>query len=164
MQERKRKGTNWGSAIGWVIFLLAVAGGPIFRGLQGLIGNSVQITNLLPYIVGGLVLLSFAVSAVRALSNRQPDSASPSLPDTSAPMPPPIRSMPPFGGDIGVPQIPLPPNYASSRRETLPRPIQTGTYRTPQLDPVLKPGVAAVGLVGLALLGGAALVVFGGLL
>jgi hypothetical protein len=164
MQEQKRKGTNWSSAIGWVIFLLVVAGGPLLRGLQGLLGNAVQLTNLLPYIVGGLVLLSFAASAVRALAGRGERSSAPRLPESDGPLLPPSRPLPPFGGEAGLPHLPQLPTYATSRDDTSPVVAPPSSYRTPQFDPVLKPAAALVGLLGLVLLGGAAVVVFGGLL
>ena len=167
MAERKRKPANRGSMIGWVIFLLVMAGGPILRTLQGLIGSSVRLTDMLPFIVGGLVLLSIAVSVVRALGGRQAggsawDSAADSrLPERAGPYMPSGSPLPPFGGGANMPPLPPLIDQRRSMPQLTPR---TDSYRTPQFEPLFSPAIVVLGLFGLLMLGGAAFVVFGGLL
>jgi hypothetical protein len=158
MPERKRKSTNWGQMIGWLIFVLAIAGGPILRGLQSLLGGAIQLSNLLPYLIGGLVLLSLAVSAVRALGRA--GDAVPRLPDRAGSPGTPLPPMPPFGGEYsGMPQ--LPSAYLDAVRAAPPRPDAGAHVRPPRFDPIASPLVLAVGFVGLLVLGGAALLLLG---
>ncbi|MEN9935239.1 MAG: hypothetical protein RLZZ387_1818 [Chloroflexota bacterium] len=166
MSEKKGRGAGWSSAIGWVIFVLVMAGGPILRAVQNALGGGVQLTNLLPYIVGGLVLLSFVASAVKALGRRggdagprMPDRVGPSLPER-ADMSPPIQPMPPFGGELGLPQMPqLPPSPSYPARRVAEREY---VPQVPRFEPVFSPGVLGIGVLGLIALGGAALLVLGG--
>ena len=60
MQENnKKRGTSWSSAIGWLIFILVVAGGPLLNLLRGALGGVVNLpSNLLPMLIGGLVALT----------------------------------------------------------------------------------------------------------
>jgi hypothetical protein len=78
------------------------------------------------------------------------------------------RPMPPFSGEVG-PYIP--PLAGELRPPTMP-PVQSyeprrvgaradTTPRPPQFEPLLPPLALAVGVLGLLVLGGAALVIFG---
>jgi hypothetical protein len=157
--DRKRKNPDLSSLIGWAIFVLVIAGGPILRGLQNVLGSGVQIASLLPYIIGGLVLLSVVVSVVRGLAGRGERARLPERAGTpGAPQPPITQPMPPFGGELGLPQYP--PTY---REYGLPRTQQEATAvpRPPSFDPIVSPGLLLFGLVGLFALGGAALLIFG---
>ncbi|HWQ12981.1 MAG TPA: hypothetical protein VNL77_09280 [Roseiflexaceae bacterium] len=168
MSERKRKQPGWGAALSWLIFLLVIAGGPLLRALQGALGGGVQLTNYLPYLIGALLLLSFAASAVRALGGRRRAERTPTLPERAGPTAPAGQPMPPFGGDAGPHLPPLggelrspyaPPVQPSElRRLSMPseRPL-----RAPQFEPLLPPVALAVGVLGVIALCGAALVVFG---
>src|SRR6185295_5751470 len=98
--DRKRKSFNWSSAIGWIIFILIVAGQPLFRLFRGLLGGAgVALPfNIVPIAIGGLVVLSIVVAALRALSNASRASGDARLPTTlDPPMRAPGAPMPPFG-------------------------------------------------------------------
>lgn len=167
MSERKRRDSRLSSMIGWVIFLLVVAGGPLLRLVQGALGGSVQLTQYLPYIIGALLLLSFAASAMRAMSGRRPGGQASTLPERVGPAPtmqgraeqPAVQPMPPFAGDTGAPVLPPPPIYPP---QPAPGPSDAAPpIKTPQFDPLFSPAVLALGVLGLLALCGVALVVFG---
>jgi hypothetical protein len=158
--NRKRRGINWGSAIGWLIFILVIAGGPIINLLRRILGGTIALpantANLLPIVIGGLVVLSIIVSALRALGNANRTSTR--LPsELSTPARPPSAPMPPFGGAARRPSAPP----ASPRAFTLPlSSTQQQRLPTPRFDPVINPLILAIGIVGLLVLGGAALLLF----
>src|SRR5829696_3609426 len=89
MQENKKRGTSWSSAIGWLIFILVVAGGPLLNLLRGALGGVINLpNNLLPILIGGLVVLSILVSAVRSMAGSRRNQSDTRLPTGNAPMPP----------------------------------------------------------------------------
>jgi hypothetical protein len=156
--NRKRGGINWSSLIGWVIFILVIAGGPLVNLLSRTAGGAItlpaNLPALLPIAIGGLVVLSIIVSAVRALGggNR---TGGPRLPtEMSRSSRPPGAPTPPFGNPRGM----LPPNVPAPRAFTLP-PGSTTQQRLPasRFDPVISPALLVVGILGLLALGGAAL-------
>jgi hypothetical protein len=152
MQENKKKrGTNWSSAIGWLIFILVVAGGPLLNMLRTALGGTINLpSNLLPILIGSLVVLSMVVSAVRSMAGSRRSQSDTRLPTGNAPMPP-------FGGPV-APRMPpstiSPQAYnPAGRDQRLPS--------TPRFEPVINPKLVALGIVGLLLLAGAALVLTG---
>jgi hypothetical protein len=160
--NRKRGRFNWGSLIGWLIFILVVAGGPLLNLLRRVLGAGaslpVNLSNLLPILIGGLVVLSIVVSAVRALNNSMRSSGDTRLPtSTSGQARPPSAPMPPFGGAQRLPQ-----NLPSSPRAfTLPPGSRTANQpQPPQFEPLINPLILALGILGLLALGGAALFFF----
>ncbi len=160
MDDKKKRRTNWGSLIGWLIFILVIAGGPILGMLRRALSGVVTLpSNLLPLLIGGLVALSILVSVIRALGSANRSSTT-RLPTTSAP-PPSNAPMPPFGGPSGV--GPMPPTMpASPRSFTLP---QSGAKERlpppPRFEPIFSPRIVAVGVLGLVALGALALLVLG---
>jgi hypothetical protein len=151
MQENnKKRGTSWSSAIGWLIFILVVAGGPLINLLRSTLGGTVNLpANLLPILIGGLVALSILVSAVRSLAGARRNQGDTRLP-TSAPMPP-------FAGPA-APRLPpstiVPQSYSpAGRDQRLPN--------APRFEPVINPKIVAFGIVGVLLLAGAALLLSG---
>jgi hypothetical protein len=152
MQENnKKRGASWSSAIGWLIFILVVAGGPLLNLLRTALGGTINLpANLLPMLIGGLVALSILVSIVRSLGGSRRSQGDTRLPTGSAPMPP-------FGG----PAAPrMPPSTAvpqstsiASRDQRLPS--------APRFEPVINPKILALGVVGVLLLSGAALLLSG---
>ncbi len=82
--NRKRGGINWSSLIGWVIFILVIAGGPLFNLLRRVLGGAIalpaNLSSLIPLVIGGLVVLSIVVSAVRALGSTGRAGGAPRLP------------------------------------------------------------------------------------
>ncbi|MBK9942400.1 MAG: hypothetical protein IPP13_12380 [Kouleothrix sp.] len=156
MQDRKKKTFNWGSAIGWVIFVLAIAGGPILNVLRRAFGSSLALpANLLPLLIGGLVALSVLVSVVRSVGRsaqrrgsdtRLPTGTQPTV--TSAP-PAPFESRPP-PRPASTPSMPSMPRTGAAGEVRLPS--------APRFEPIISPAILAVGLLGLLVLGGLALV------
>jgi hypothetical protein len=149
MQEKKKRGTNWGSAIGWLIFILVVAGGPLLNLLRSALGSTVNLPpNLLPMLIGGLVALSILISVVRSLAGSRRNQSDTRLPTGNAPMPPFAGpATPRIPASTPVPQTYRPP----ARDQQLPS--------APRFEPVLNPKVVALGIVGVLLLVGLALVV-----
>jgi len=152
MQENnKRRGTSWSSVIGWLIFILVIAGGPLLNLLRGALGSAVNLpANLLPTLIGGLVVLSILVSAVRSLAGSRRSQGDTRLPTGNAPMPP-------FAG----PSAPrLPPNSVASQSYTAAGRDQRLPSAT-RFEPVINPKIVALGIVGVLLLAGAAVLLSG---
>jgi hypothetical protein len=150
MQENnKKRGTSWSSAIGWLIFILVVAGGPLLNLLRSALGGTVNLpANLLPMLIGGLVVLSILVSVVRSLAGSRRNQGDTRLPTGSAPMPP-------FAGPA-APRMPprtIMPQSPTGRDQRLPN--------APSFEPVINPKIVALGIVGVLLLAGAALLLSG---
>jgi len=150
MQEHnKKRGANWSSVIGWLIFILVVAGGPLLNLLRNALGGTVNLpSNLLPTLIGGLVALSILVSVIRAMAGSRRNQGDTRLPTGNAPMPP-------FGGPAAprMPPSTIAPQFPASRDQRLPS--------TPRFEPVINPGIVALGIVGVLLLAGAALLLSG---
>jgi hypothetical protein len=151
MQENKKRGTSWSSVIGWLIFILVVAGGPLLNLLRGALGGVINLpNNLLPILIGGLVVLSILVSAVRSMAGSRRNQSDTRLPTGNAPMPP-------FAGPA-APRMPpsttVPQPYSpAGRDQRLPS--------APRFEPVINPKIVALGIVGMLLLAGAALLLAG---
>lgn len=158
--DRKRKPFNWSSAIGWIIFILIVAGQPLFRLFRGLLGGAgVTIPlNIVPIAIGMLVVLSIVVAVVRALGNASRASGEARLPTT---LDPPVRApgapMPPFGGTTRIPPSRSAPSPLSLPGTGAPPQVPSA----PRFEPVISPAILGLGILGLIVLGGAALVIFG---
>jgi hypothetical protein len=148
MQENNRKrGVNWGSAIGWLIFILVIVGARLPGLLNNLSGGAITLpSNLLPMLIGGLVVLSILVAAVRSLGGSRRGQADTRLPTGSTPMPP-------FGGPIDTW---TPPSTSLPRSYTVPRADQS-LPSAPRFEPVINPKILVLGIVGALLLAGAAL-------
>src|SRR5262245_49754910 len=149
--NRKRRGFNWSSAIGWIIFLAIVVARPLYQVLHPLFGGNVtlpsNLPSLIPIAIGGLVVLSVVVAVLPAIGNAK-RSSSPQLPtDASRPMRPPSAPMPPFGGASTPRQ---PPATPSPRAFTMP-PGSASQQRlpTPRLDPLINPLILVIGVLGL---------------
>ena len=144
--NRKRGGINWSSLIGWVIFILVIAGGPLINLLRRALGGAItlpaNLPSLIPLVIGGLVVLSIVVSAVRALGSASRAGGAPRLP-TNLDLPPrsPSTPIPP-----AMPRSYMPPSSAPQQRLSAPR-----------FDPVVNPTILVIGILGLLGLGGAAL-------
>ena len=150
MQENnKKRGVSWSSAIGWLIFILVVAGGPLLNLLRSALGGVVNLpANLLPMLIGGLVALSILVSVMRSLAGSRRGRSDTRLPTGNAPMPP-------FAGPA-APRMPPStrlPQSPAGRDQRLPS--------APRFEPVINPKIVALGIVGVLLLAGAALLLAG---
>jgi hypothetical protein len=151
MQENKKRGASWSSAIGWLIFILVVAGGPLLNLLRASLGGVINLpNNLLPILIGGLVVLSILVSAVRSMAGSRRNQSDTRLPTGNAPMPP-------FAGPA-APRMPpsttVPQPYSpAGRDQRLPSALR--------FEPVINPKIVALGIVGVLLLAGAALLLAG---
>src|SRR5690349_511688 len=119
MQENnKKRRTNWSSAIGWLIFILVVAGGPLLNLLRSALSGVVNLpANLLPMLIGGLVALSVLVSVVRSLGGSRHSQSDTRLPTGNAPMPPFAGPAAPRMPPTGPRSFTMP---ATSRQPTLP--------------------------------------------
>jgi hypothetical protein len=160
MQENRKRRVNWGSAIGWLIFILVIAGGPLLNLLTRALRGVVTLPpNLLPILIGGLVALSILVSVVRAIGTSSRAKNDTRLPTGSAPRIP-NAPMPPFGGPARPPQLPgsLPQSPRSFTPPTAGAPRLPGA---PRFEPIINPAVLVLGLIGLLVLAAAALLVFG---
>jgi hypothetical protein len=146
MQENnKKRGVSWSSAIGWLIFILVVAGGPLLNLLRSALGGVVNLpANLLPMLIGGLVALSILVSVVRSLAGSRRSQGDTRLPTGNAPMPP-------FAGPAAprMPPSTTVPQSPAGRDRRLPS--------ATRFEPVINPKLVALGIVGVLLLAGAAL-------
>ena len=151
MQDNKKRRTSWSSAIGWLIFILVIAGGPLLNFLRGALGGVVNLpANLLPLLIGGLVALSILVSVVRSLGGGQRGQGDTRLPTGSAPMPPLAGPTAPRMPPPGPRAFTMP---ATSRQASLPPP--------PRFEPVINPKILAFGIVGALLLAVAGLLLLG---
>src|SRR5262245_30719945 len=144
--NRKRRGFNWSSAIGWIIFILIVAARPILQIVQSLFGGKIalpsNLASFIPLAIGGLVVLSIVVAALRAIGNAT-RSGSPQLPtDSSRPISPPSAPMPPFGGAASR----QPPPAPSPQAFTLPGSAQQQRLPAPRFDPLINPLVLGLGV------------------
>jgi hypothetical protein len=164
MQEKRKPKFNWGSALGWLIFILLIGGTqilpPIWRALSG---GSAPPAYLVSYLIGGLVALSIVASVVRSIVQ-----ASARRGDTRLPTGAPTRTnapMPPFGGPSASTRMPaaprLPPPAALPQQVRLGASNEARLPSKPRFEPIVNPAVLTVGLVGLVLLGAAAVLVFG---
>jgi hypothetical protein len=152
MDNRKRRRMNLGSLIGWLIFILVFASGPIFRLIGQALGGSVNLPANLPVLlIGGLVLLSILVSVLRAVGGsvqRRGDERLPTAP--SPPARPMNAPMPPFSGPAG---------RAINTQSLSQRPARERLPAAPQFEPLINPRLAGVAVLGLLVLGGLALAV-----
>ena len=147
--NNKKRGANWSSAIGWLIFILVIAGGPLLNLLRNALGSAVNLpANLLPMLIGGLVVLSILVSAVRSIAGSRRNQSDTRLPTGNAPMPP-------FAGPAAprMPPSTIVPQSPAARDQRLPS--------APRFEPVINPRIVALGIVGVLILAGAALLLVG---
>ncbi len=150
-QENPKRGQfNIGSMIGWIIFILVIAGGPLLNLIQTSLGGGVQLSGYLPYIIGGLVLLSAMVSLVRTMGgSRQAERPTP--PIEQEPISAPARDdddeMDRFDPRT-IPPVRLPP-------------ASIGTPPVPRIEPMFSPLLFAILFIGLLALAGFALLVLG---
>ena len=156
-EDNRKRGVNWGSLIGWLIFILVIGGGPLLRLLGNVSGGALTLPpNLLPLLIGGLVVLSIVVSAVRSIGRSGRSSGDVRLPTSTAP-PRPLNLPRARSADSDRPSIPSSPRAfvlpPSSKDLRLPQP--------PRFEPVINPTILTLGIVGLVILGGMALAIFG---
>ncbi|MCS6839568.1 MAG: hypothetical protein NZ699_15205 [Roseiflexus sp.] len=199
MNEHQRQpGTNWGSIIGWLIFLAVIAGGPLLNALQGALGGTVRISpNWLPFIILGLVMLGALVSIIRSINRRNESSAMINNRSSSHSARSPVSatyqsSTFDFDDDEPLPQSARPPFPSSYQSPTYrsassqPRPVRLPFPSSipdlkqydrqarnvslsnkhtlppaPRFDPIISPLGVVTGIVGLIVLVGLALYVFG---
>jgi ABC-type sugar transport system permease subunit len=141
--ERRDRKTNWNSIISFVIFVLVIAGRPIGALLNRLFGGvSSQSATILPLLVGAVVLATVVVAVFRAVSRSSGRASDVRLPTTP-----------------GLEQRTYTPGSLNSERTSTAE-LPSG----PKFDPVLSPGLALIGVVGVLVLLGAGLVVVVGAL
>jgi hypothetical protein len=168
MQNNKKKRSGWGSAIGWLIFILIFARGPITRLVQSALSGSsgtftlpTNLSTLIPLAVAAVVVLTIAASAVRAIGGRRGQDER--LPTGTQPPRPMSLPMPPFGG----PSAPImPPARAaqpsSPRAFTMPAAgSQQQLPTAPRFEPIISPRIVLLGIAGLVALGALGLFMLG---
>ena len=174
--DRNRRQANWGSMIGWLIFLMAIAGPAIVNGINQFIGGSFTLSsNLLPLIIFGLLALSIVVPIVRSIGGAARSSGETRLPTSSNPTArtptttrTPTAPQPPFGDTTTrTPTAPQPP-FGNTNTTSTTRSINTSTRRgnsqvpsPPRFEPIINPTILAFGVVGVLVLLGTAFVVLG---
>jgi hypothetical protein len=143
---------------------LVIAGGPLFNLLRQALGGVITLpANSVAYLIGGLVALSILVSVVRSIAQSTARRGDTRLPTGTPPpsgQPRPNTAMPPFGG-LEPPRLPPTRPPAVSSRSQLGLPGEARPPTAPRFDPIINPPVLIVGLVGLALLCAAALLLWG---
>jgi hypothetical protein len=158
MQENRKRKMNWSSTIGWLIFILVIAGGPIFNLLRRALSGVVTLPpNMLPLAIGGLVALSILVSVLRALGSSARSRGDSRLPTSVSPQSS-NAPMPPFAGPA---RSALPTSIQPTARPI--RPPLGGESRvpvTPRFEPIINPLILVLGIVGLLVLVGVGLLLF----
>jgi hypothetical protein len=162
-EDRKTSELNWRAVIGWLVFLLVLLAGPLSSFARRMFGGSFpsNLWGYLPLIIGGLVILSFAISAVRAFGQSRtggaPRPPSSPLPPVSGPqLPPawtaPTSQQPPLPPGAPGPQLP-PASPTTPARQQSP-------LSPPQFDPLISPKILLLGILGLLILGGVGLFIY----
>lgn len=158
MPEQKKKKSTASSVISGIIFLLFVAGGPIMRLLRSLFSGTValpNISNLLPLVVGVLVALGVLVAIGRAIGRATQGRGETRLPTNMQPPSSGVAPQLPAARAISVGT----PGMANSLPRAAERSVPLPS--APRFDPIFTPALVLVGIVGLLLLAGVALVVLG---
>lgn len=150
-----RNQRNWGSLLGWAIFGLVLAGGPILNLVQSATG--IQLPSFtLPVLIALLMLISAVASVGRVARGDQRNV--PPLPPMMA-----GSNLPRFGlNQSQMPQIPAPapptlPFPSDAIPGPLNRPIDSGA---PRFEPIVKLPVLLLGAGGLIVLALIAVVLF----
>ena len=157
--ERKRKQGRGGSAIGWIVFAVIVAGGPLLNALQSILGIRIP-SFVLPAIVALAVLASVVGSLVKAFGNgtRQPGDMRYPMPEETPPIVQrPITPMPPFGGELSAP-VWIPPQSDPAEQHSGDRRAPVPPVLAPRFEPVISGIAILVGIVGLIALAGLAVI------
>lgn len=167
MQRSRRSGSSW---IGWLIFVFLVFGVRFLPPVAAWLSQVTGLTITVPMLIIAVVVLSVVVSIVSALagSMNQSGSDEPGMPSSppQAPSSPRSRSLP---------KAPTPPTASAPPRASSPWPTTTpgsGLPRArlpsgqqqlpgpPRFEPIIDPRILGIGIVGLVLLGGLALLLF----
>src|SRR5262245_26091076 len=95
-----QKQPNWSRLLGWVIFGLVIAGGPLLNAFQQLTGVQVP-SGTLPALIVLLMVASVVASMGRRIRSAGDQPANP----LNRPAPP-NAPMPPFAGESPFPRFP----------------------------------------------------------
>lgn len=163
MRGSRRQSGDSSRILGWVIFIVVIAGGPILSAIQSATGVRLPSWSL-PAIIALLMLVSAATSIGRVMRGNRPASDQPSdYPPgapSHAPMPPfgeggasiprfgmpPISAPPPaYGQSSEAPSTPPAPSYQPANQlpppMTLPKEV-----RPPRFEPVISAQAVLIGL------------------
>jgi hypothetical protein len=157
-EPRDKPAMDWGKIIGWGVFGLVLLAGPLSGIVRRIFGASLppQLFSWLPMIIGGLVVLSFVISAVRAITPKRSETT-PLTGENAFPTVPRLPSTPPVMTRSAKPKV---SQTFSSRRlpnttfNMAPPPLVGKLPQTPQFEPLFSPVAVIVGIVGLAGLAG----------
>lgn len=109
MRGSRRQSGDGSRILGWVIFIVVIAGGPILNAIQSATGVRLPSWTL-PAAIALLMLVSAATSIGRVVRGNRPASDQPAEYPPSAPSNAP---MPPFGeGGASIPRFGMPPTPA----------------------------------------------------
>lgn len=156
--------SNASQLLGWAIFGLVLAGGPILNAIQSATGIPIP-GYTLPVLIALLMLSNVGLSVWRNMQSRRPSDGFPlESGNTSAPNAP----MPPFGqGGTGLPRFGAPPSrmpppaatppMMSPQMPDLVEPVGQRGMRGPAFEPVISPRMMMLVVIGIvvALIGAA---------
>ncbi len=155
------KQVNWSQLLGWAIFALVLAGGPILNVIQSVIGIPLP-GYTLPVLIALLMLGNVMFSAARNMRARRPNDGFPLESGNTSPMNAP---MPPFGQTgTGLPRFGAPPSRMPPPSATPPMVAprfpntssvpnaQPQGVRGPAYEPVVNPLLVVLGIIGFIVL------------
>ncbi len=145
MQPQRRRNNSW---IGPVIFFLIIFGRQLLPPLTGWLTQVTGMAITTPMVITavvGLIIVASVVSLI-AQANQSEPPATPGMPGSKPTnLPRPTSPPPPR-------QAPSPsPQTIPSVRVDLPEP---SLPPAPRFEPIIGPGLLAIGIIGLLLLGG----------
>lgn len=152
--------TNASQLLGWAIFALILAGGPILNAIQSATGIPIP-GYTLPVLIALLMLGNVVLAFLRNRQSRRPSDGFPletgNTSTTNAPMPP-------FGqGGGGIPRFGSPPSRTPPPM-TAPPPMSSNMpdvrepalgqrgLRGPRFEPVISPLMVTLAVVGVVVL------------
>lgn len=146
---------KWTSLLGWAIFGLVLAGGPIINVIQSITGLRLP-SFTLPVLIALLMLISAVTSIGRVARGDQRNVP---------PLPPAVAGsiLPRFGSNpsnVPTPRAPAPP-IMPFPADAIPPPIdRTKDLGAPRFEPIVNLPLILLGAAGLIVLGLAAFVIF----
>jgi hypothetical protein len=171
------KERNWSQLLGWAIFGLVLAGGPLLNLFQSVTGITLPGFTL-PALIALLMLASAGASIIRTVGGSRKAIGSDDARPMNQPMPsfgdggtglPRFGSapprMPPTGETPGTSRSDMPMPLPSSKIPGMPvssvsAGMPSGEVRAPKFEPVVSPLMIFLGVVGAVLLMALGVIVF----
>lgn len=176
--QTNKKDRDPGQLLGWLVFLLVIAGTPLLNVFQQVTGIPVP-GYVLPALIGLAIVLNVAVSLLRMangkaaadthLPNGSDNDSSPAMP--ALPVPPfsetalgrPVVLPGTTAAPANRPQgMPASQTMASSipTRQGLPGKMRVPPIQSPRFDPVITPRAVTISVIGLMLVIGLGIVLY----